>query len=185
MSLTKRDVRVIEKIGKHGILSRQQIQELFFPSYATCQRRLREELIPGNYVMPPYYYNRNTPIYRLGKEGRRVCDDYRNVTLGIQKIRHNLILNDVVIGLRLDEYEIEKKIGRVIGDIITGQYCIEIDLGTEPKDQIMEKFTRQQSLDRHLVWVSNRKTQLAGWYQYEKKAIFTDWHDMSKLRRVI
>ncbi len=193
--ITERDKNVILSVAKHRILTQRQMQELYFPSYNTCQRRIREEYIPNKLLESPFYWQvgmtgRRTPLYRLGKNGVILCREWEGREYSIPRwslnyIPHILGLNNVLIKLVAKDFEIEYPLGKIIVDaVINGEIAIEYDRGTICKEVTIEKLLKYNSgfADeiRLVCFVSRRRDIVHEWAQgllLKKRVIYV--HDDS------
>lgn len=189
-----RDDKVIKAIGNHKVLSTEQIIKLYFPSYRTCQRRISEVLIPGNYISKPFYIdvsrdNNKTPLYRLEKEGKKLYKQlsgrkYYTPRWNINYLPHLVETNWILILLKdvIDSFILEKRIGPIQIDayckIKNRQVAIEVDLSeTETKPEIQRQYsnyekvyTKTEDIDM-LIYFTNRELKL---YQWIKEIAISD-----------
>ena len=190
--LTERDRTVIIHVGLHGWLSHSQIQQLEFPSYDMTQRRLREELLPNNYLDRKYLSGKNNTrkaIFRLGRKGKKIYkadtgEKAKVPRFSQLKVPHRLMVNQLLIELKsreiicINEFELEKKCGTIRPDAYVyypeNNFCLEVDRsGGETKDFIQKKWKQYQReymqgnlKTKYIVWSSNRCNQL---HDYIKK----------------
>lgn len=122
--LTDRDLKTILSIGYHQTLSQPQIQKLHFPSYDSCQRRIREELRKNKYISDPFYIHvdlngSRLALYKLRKKGREIFEnfagrEYNNPNWSYKLIPHLSEINRLLIDLiqadliSQEDFEIEK-----------------------------------------------------------------------------
>lgn len=188
--LTDRDRRVIFSIGRFKVLARHQIEKLHFPSYDTCQRRIREELKANNFISEPFYINvgedgSRIPLYRLKTKGKQLYQErfkvnYRTPRWNYAKMPHLLTTNQLLIDLKLArlvslkdiniEYELSSKIN-------SDAYCsnldvaIETDRKFETKNEIQKQFNNYQKvyqkkgIPRILVYYTARPLRLDNWHE--------------------
>lgn len=169
---TERDKEVIKSIGKHKMLSMEQIIELHFPSYHTCWRRMNKCLKPEGYINKDPFYIKVKPrggkiaLYRLEKYGKRkykqlTGEKYKRPRWKFVHLEHLLELNWVLITLGMD-FELEKDFGGIRADAYVGE-IIELDMGTEGKREIQKKYRRYKRTGEGLIWISNRVKRLRKW----------------------
>ena len=190
--ITKRDKRVVLHVGHHRQLSRQQIQYLEFPSYNTCQRRIRESLIPEKLLKKPVYIDldgtgKQTPIYTLGKKGKEYFEYATNekpktTRVSLKYTPHLIEVNNILIylkkqGIINNNFSIEKRIDDKQVDVVLKfkdfQVFIEVDLSEKDwKSEIQRQFQAYEKLfirglldkgSTILVCYSNRHKKLRKW----------------------
>lgn len=179
--MTLRDKQVIKSIGNHKVLSQEQIQELYFPSYQTCQRRIRNEYIPHKYICSPFYINTDkeghkTALYRLETAGKKLYKEltgkkYYTPKWNISYLPHLIEVNRILILLEEENFRLEKKIGPVQIDayIPDRKIAIEVDLSeTETKKEIQRQFANYENIYEKgyiemLIFFSNRANKLYDW----------------------
>ena len=186
--LTDRDEKVIVAVGKSKALTGQQIEGLFFKSYATRQRRLRKELIPNKYLSNPFYWTTGkytkSALYRLGKQGKKLYKEltgreYRQPSWSERYIPHLLQTNEVLVKLDdiINDYWLEYTPSREsknqldsLIELKNGQkIALELDRATEDKKDIQRQFVNYQrelyiyGLPKQIIFVTPRAKDLHKW----------------------
>ena len=178
--ITTRDKQVIISIGKHKVLTREQIQYLYFPSYQTAQRRIREEYIPKGYISQPFYIDvskrgSRMPVYRLERKGKEKYREYTGKKYytprwNINYLPHLIELNWVLITLNAENFKLEYRKGAVQMDAYFQNTAIELDHSeSETKSEIQRQYENYEKLYMKsdvldtLVYVSNRRFKLYNW----------------------
>lgn len=186
--LTDRDKRVIVAVGKSKALSGEQIQQLFFKSYATRQRRFRRELVANDYLSKPFYWTTGkytkSPLYRLGKQGKKLYKEltgreYKRPSWSERYIPYLLQTNKVLVELNniIKDYWLEYTPTRESKNQLDSlielkngyKVALELDRATEDKKEIQNQFINYQqelniySLPNRIIFVSQRPKQLHKW----------------------
>lgn len=152
--ITKRDLEILRFIHKHKIVTRRQIQRVFFSKskYPTaCNRRLRilYELHCIKRFFPLVGYGSAQQHVTLDKAGAALIgvDNYYDITTLPQTYQHTVAITELYIELseryRVEKWVTEPQLKRIRPDVyavINGrEYLFEIDMGTEVQRTIAGK----------------------------------------------
>lgn len=207
-----RDEKVVIHLGYHTQLSQKQIQQLEFPSYQTCQRRIRECLIPEKLISKPTYLyinDKKTPIYKLLKKGRelyetRTGNKAKKKYFSFRYTPHLIETNSILVWLKKrniinsEQFTIEKNVNNKRIDCLIeleNKYiAIEVDLSeSDWKKEIQKQYLSYTDikLDKpfDLIYYTNRKIKLKKWIKevadYNVNPFFTTKRSPYKIEMII
>lgn len=193
MILQTRDIEILKFIDKFGYVSTEHISK-FFNLTKPRTSQLLKRLVNADYIKGERILLKQPAVYILRNKAIELINATRFKSVSLQNLRHNLLVIDVYVDLKLKNPELEilsdrqlrlgRKIGQVKGDSIP-DLAIETPQQGGKKNIAIEVELSKKNTKRIKTVIAKREREYIETHYYCDKSVFEFVKRESKLKSSI